>query len=96
MNFYLLKEKILSESYTHKNFSDLKVYKFLLLEILSGNEKIADSFMLSRYGGYTKKQLKTIKSQIQRNVIINQAKIKSLQKNFRKESNENTFIKLRG
>lgn len=75
MNFYLLKEKILSESYVHKNFSDLKVYKFLLLEILSGNEKLADDFMLSKHGGYTAGQLKTIKWQIQRNIEMKQSKI---------------------
>jgi hypothetical protein len=46
---------------------DLRIYRFILDELTYGNIEIADKFMVSPLGGYTRGQLNQIRRQSFRN-----------------------------
>jgi len=62
-----IKRQIEAEIEVHKrDFSDIKIYTFLVKELVKGDTDAADQFMLSPDGGYTPGQLNEIKRKANR------------------------------
>jgi hypothetical protein len=63
--------KIIDVEFKDKSYipGDVRLYKFVLLLFEDDNKK-ADAFMTSAFGGYTKGELNSIKYQIDRNKTV--------------------------